>query len=111
MAAPCFPSHNPSHNPPLFPFLFVCLPVRLPFPRSLSLLFVAYLYACLSPFYFCFTSRKVKGAVIADLGSHEIVSSRGNKSRAAMFALRVTEVLDVWPERHRNRKLVRVGRC
>ena len=50
---------------------------------------------------------KVKGRVSADLGLHEIVSSRGNKSRAAMFALLVTEVLDDWPEKHRNRKLVR----
>ena len=43
----------------------------------------------------------------ADLGSHEIVSSRGNKSRAAMFLLLVTEILDDWPEKHRKRKLVR----
>ncbi|CAM9631903.1 unnamed protein product [Pylaiella littoralis] len=48
----------------------------------------------------------VKGVVTADLGSHEIVSSRGNKSRAAMFALLVTEVLDTWPEKHRRRKVV-----
>lgn len=51
--------------------------------------------------------KKVKGVVTADLGSHEIVSSRGNKSRAAMFALLVTEVLDTWPEKHRRRKVVR----
>lgn len=60
-----------------------------------------------SPLIFGAPSRKVKGRVIADLGSHEIVSSRGNKSRAAMFTLLVAEVLDDWPEKHRKRKLVR----
>lgn len=48
----------------------------------------------------------VRGTVTADLGLHEIVSSRGNKSRAAMFILGVTEVLDDWPESHRKRKTV-----
>lgn len=48
----------------------------------------------------------IKGKVTADLGLHEIVSSRGNKSRAAMFLLLVTEVLPDWPEKHRKRQLV-----
>ncbi|CAN0298299.1 unnamed protein product [Ectocarpus sp. 12 AP-2014] len=52
----------------------------------------------------------VKGLVTADLGPHEIVSSRGNKSRAAMFALLVSDVLDEWPEKHRRRKVVRQRR-
>ncbi|CBN77384.1 conserved unknown protein [Ectocarpus siliculosus] len=52
----------------------------------------------------------VKGLVTADLGPHEIVSSRGNKSRAAMFALLVSDVLDEWPEKHRRRKVDRERR-
>lgn len=53
---------------------------------------------------------KIKGKVTADLGLHEIVSSRGNKSRATMFLLAVTEVLSDWPEKHRKRQLVRGAR-
>lgn len=58
---------------------------------------------------FCWKSIQVRGTVTTDLGSHEIVSSRGNKSRAAMFILAVTEVLEDWPESHRKRKTVRGG--
>lgn len=50
-------------------------------------------------------AEKVRGTVTSDLGLHEIVSSRGNKSRAAMFLMLVTEMLDEWPENHRSRTL------
>lgn len=57
----------------------------------------------------CLHRRKVRGTVGSYLGMHEIVSGRGNKSRAAMFILDVTEVLDDWPEKRRRRKVVSEG--
>ncbi|CAM9727892.1 unnamed protein product [Choristocarpus tenellus] len=49
----------------------------------------------------------VRGAVGRSLGSHHILSSAGNSSRLEAFVLHVSEVLDVWPESGRRRKMVR----